>query len=118
MSPKAQIGARRTRPFARHVAFRAHERLRLAFRRDQPDVRELRAPIHEDDVAWLHVAMDETLLVQPRQSAHHIEREPQRLGGGEESVVLEIGTERARRVISHQCVSNQWHRTHVRPDSD
>jgi copper homeostasis protein len=61
------VSADRARAFGGNESFRADKRPALRGVRHQPDVRQLRDAVHENDVGWLDVAVDQTVLVQETQ---------------------------------------------------
>ena len=61
LAQSVDVALRAARPFWRDESLRADETARVARARDQSDVRKLRLSVHEDDVARLDVAMDESV---------------------------------------------------------
>ena len=96
---RVKVGDGRSGTFGRNVSLRANEGAPLAMRRNQPDVCQLGAPVHEDDVPGLHVAMHEAAFVQARQATHNIQRDSQAIGDGQTPETFQIGAKRARGII-------------------
>ena len=66
-SQRISIRRRSPRPFARHIALRAHIGTVPAAPRHQPHVRQLGQAAHENDIRRLDVAMHQPRLMQMRQ---------------------------------------------------
>ena len=86
--------------FGRNVTFGADKRPAFAARRNQSDVGELRAAIYVNDVPRFHITVDQSVAVELRQAADHVERQAEAIGGGEAVRAFEVGTERAGEFVA------------------
>ena len=77
---REDVRAFRTRPLQRHEALRADKAARTPRLRHQSDVAELRHSAGVENVRRLHVAVNETLLVQKRERAGQRLRNAEALG--------------------------------------
>src|SRR5437867_5276610 len=98
---RVKVGAGPSRALRGNVTLRADKRSSLTLSGQQTDVRQLCAAVHEDDVAWLHVAMHQAAVMQAREPAHNVERHAKAVRDGQAAKVLQLGAERAWRISSN-----------------
>ena len=94
---RENVGLRRAGPFRRQVTFRAHDGSSIAHVGHQPDVCQLWAPVHENDVGRFHIAMHQTVAVEVAQRFAQGKADFQDTGGME-AAVFKVGAEAVRGV--------------------